>query len=381
MLFRKNHRGVSLLMGMLFSLAILAAASMISSAMVHAGKNVRNIEDINIAFFSAEAGIEEALYYNSFHRKGWECYSSSGATENSCDPVNKKEISLGSDIIPNVYYECDVDGRVNSADIAADQGKGIGFIPFGKTATLNFSYDNRNKNETISVAKDVNVMPANLKVEFGIPKSFSGKLDTTEPNQPVMTWVASFVDDLTTTEKRLLFNYFKAPPGDGSDDSDCYKIISTGAPVVATIQENKGKILCRNPLYGSLYDQGTQTISSPISVSYEIKDSAFSGIPDGNKTLATKEIYKADGSGFFQNSGQSYRKLKFFFLQTIKGSTPSDPPLDKIYYKIDPQGNTISALNTTISSRGRSGNIMSELQVKINNTEEFSVLDYTALLE
>ena len=338
LLIKKNTRGVSLLLGMGFSIAILATASMISSALISAQKNTRNIEDFNIAFFAAEAGIEEALFYNSFHKKGFECLT-------TCSP----ETQIGASIVPNVFYDFDIEGHTDEAM--------SGNIAFGKSVAFNFSYDDNGASDREATSAATHNDPSNIQIDF--THSFDAvNLSSSEQNLATISWLASYLDSTNNNQEEQLFFDHNLSDSLGTEEADCY---NSGG--------EEGSLICRNEVRNK----------SATFLTFTVNDTFQGILADG----ATRRNINAQ---FYEQSGASntehWRKLKFFYINEIDGATSSDPALDKIQYTITPVGgNEITRLKSIITSQGRSRNILADLEVKIDNTEELGALDYGALLE
>jgi hypothetical protein len=331
----KNQQGVSLLLGMGFSIAILSTAAMISEALISSQKNTRNIEDINIAFFAAEAGIEEALFYNSFHKKGFEC-------KDTCSP----ETQIAINTIPNTFYDWDIEGH--STNVMS------GTIPLGKSTTFNFSFDDNGKigNDRESIDDHIHTDPQNISIAF--THAFDATdLSTSNENLATMTWLGSLFNSSSGEEEQIFFRHANTPPT-GNKETDCYNAATS----------DEGKIYCRKEvrLKGTFMD-------------FVVNDT-FKGFDD----TVPPNTLDVD-SDFFSNTNAEFRKLKFFYINSIPGFDTSDPSLDKIEYTINPNGKEITNLISVITSQGRSRNILTNLQVEIDNTQEFGALDYGALLE
>ncbi|MBT4936516.1 hypothetical protein HON22_01215 [Candidatus Peregrinibacteria bacterium] len=345
MLITKDTRGVSLLLGMGFSIAILATASMISSALISAQKNTRNIEDFNIAFFAAEAGIEEALFYNSFHKKGFECLT-------TCSP----ETQIGVSTVPNVFYNWDIEGHTDEAM--------SGNIAFGKSAAFNFSYDNNGASDKEATSAATHSDPSDIQVKFTYPSNFdAGELSSSTPDLATINWLATYLNASNQEISLNARHNQNDPLGTESDDCDF-----NGA-------NDEGKFICRTTVRS--FDSTPYTFT--INNTFQGIDPLLASDPTGGDTGTNVKRIKTD---FFDSSNATWRKLKFFYINEVPGFGSSDPALDKIQYTITPVGgNEITRLKSIITSQGRSRNILADLEVKIDNTEELGALDYGALLE
>lgn len=330
-----------------FSIAILASATLISTTITQSQKNIRNIEDVDIAFFAAESGIEEALYYMSFHKKGFQ-------------DAQSDTIITGN--IPNVYYKWDIDNQIDiiqcptGTDYENSDEQCRGELLFGKSATLNFSYDGRNKDN--SSGSEIHTSPLNAVIKlFHTFNSNDLQLDdviTPDPENETylktINWLASYVDSIDNTEHKALANY--TSPLGKFDADDC------------SLSTLNGNFICRNIM------RGAENFASALSFPVDLTINALDG------TTPT------DLQNFFNpaDTNQTWRKLKFFYISLLSGVDASKPSLGTIQYVITPSG-TMTATKAVINSRGRSRNILSELTTKIDNTEEFTALDYGVLLE
>ena len=368
-----NNKGVSLIIGMAFSIALLASASLITSALLYSQKALRNTEDFNIAFFAAESGIEESLYFNSFHNKGFEA-------ENNDDDNGWADLNV-LPTVPNVFYKWNIEGRIDSTICNGDndqyeKDRCVGIIPFGGSVTFNLGYDDTDK-DVVPTSDDGEHASTHsgTKIYFAIGENFNGNLDVDPANdyKPIMTWLASQI--FTTKEKRLLFRH-NGLPVDGSDPLDC----------VSNPADADGRIFCQKLLRDNTsYDDNPEddnTFSFDSSAVFSVENNAR-GFLEGNMDCLSDpdNLCSRVLSDFFGNGKENkWKKLKFFFISTIEGEELTDPPLDKIYYKIEP-ASEMTGLRSIITSTGRSRSILSNLEVKIDNTQEFTALDYGILFE
>mgnify|MGYP006436480629 CR=1 FL=1 len=138
---------------------------------------------------------------------------------------------------------------------------------------------------------------------------------------------------------------------------------------------DEGKFICRTTVRS--FDSTPYTFT--INNTFQGIDPLLASDPTGGDTGTNVKRIKTD---FFDSSNATWRKLKFFYINEVPGFGSSDPALDKIQYTITPDGgNEITRLKSIITSQGRSRNILADLEVKIDNTEELGALDYGALLE
>jgi len=352
----KNKKGASLLLGISFSISILILSSLISAAMLHTQKNIKNIEDSNIAFFLAEAAMEEALYYNSFHDKGFS--ASNNNDSYGWEIFNNNEIN-------NVFYQWNIQGTIDDTNSLSDR---TGSILFGKASTFNFSFDNSTKTTTSNYDNTNNTNGSNIT--FAIHSDFNEKLqpethavDGSDYSNIVLTWEASYLNSSGIEDKLYYGNVFA-----DRNTKECSTRVADGKAICQdTIINSIGT--CNSYLQNCFFANG---------LNFNIDNTNISGLwekADGSKI--TKKIY----SDFFLDNNQNKRKVKFFFIKTIKGTT-GNPDLDKIYYRVNvPSGSTMTALRSTITATGRSRNILSTIQVKIDNTQEYASLDYITLFE
>lgn len=367
----KNKLGASLLLAISFSVVLLVSASFISAALVSAQKNLKNIENYNIAFFAAEAGIEEALYYNSFHAKGFECIDSSAECQESSFEI--------SDYARNVYYDWDIDGRIDISECpegtsysdSDDQCKGT--INFGESAAINFSYDNSTPSTT---GTDIYTEPDSAKIVFSHdldPGDLVTIQGTDENNQAnngdkiVLTWLGSYIQ--SGAENRLF-------PLHNIVDRIGYRFNGSsyieGDPTDCAPATTDGKYICQEELANA------GNAGSEITFNFDAIQQGF--VDNDDTDPATLQNF------FSQNLGAPYKetaKIKFFYIELIRGLNVGDPDLARINYTISPpsNGDDIVATKTVISAKGRAKNILNTLEVKINNTSERTLLDYSTLLQ
>lgn len=359
-----NTIGASLLMGLAFSLTLFTSASLISSAITQAQKNVRNIEDINIAFYAAESGIEEALYFNSFHKKGFEAANDPTANFQGYTKIESN--------IPNIGYTWNVSSRINSGttncpstDYESTNDLCRGELLFGKSAVVNFSYDGNTSPSDTDPNNEKNTDPTGSIITFSYNNTAYPSPSNSNLDLATVNWLASYIST-DGTESKLLAHHDADTSNLGNKPEDCME----------TSPEDDGKFICRNEVI--------QANSLPLQ--FKVAQS-FAGL-QGNtlNCLIGSNCDISSPPAFFNplDVNQTWRKLKFFYINLIPGNIENtDPSLGSIRYTITPpsNGEDITATRTKITAEGRSRNILSNLDVTFDNTEEISALDYGVLLE
>ena len=345
--FYKN-RGVALLLGISFSVAIIVTATLISKALVFAQKNSRNIEDYNIAFFAAESGIEEALYYHSFHKMGFECLDGSG-----CSPevaLLAAPIDGLSNDISRLSYNWDIEGHTNGAGETLE-----GSMKYQEAVTFYYSYDatgdgnKREDDKTGDIEADaVHTDPAGIAVQFSnadrLAVNYSSAVN---PNMGIISFLASYVDNLGAEQK--VYTHHDGGPIEVNDAANC-------TPVT-----HNGKLVCLN----------TVVALSGAPVTFTINNTT-------NAFILPLGPAQTDIQTFFTGADKDWKRMTFMFLNPVPGAG-ANADLDKIDWTLTiPAALQMTRPVTKITSEGRSRTIVANLEWEIDNTGEYPALDFAA---
>jgi len=327
----KKQNGISLFISIGFSMAILSAAALISNVMLYTAQQSRNLEDFHIAFFAAESAVEEALYYHSFHKKGFEAENNNVSDGWDILAVNEIVGDPSSNlIINNLLYKWTLKDRINNTVCNANTEDCSGTILFNTALELNFSYDNTTDKNVLSTRKDHSNTGSGTSINFTLDDNFIvNNLPVPTGERNIMIWNAS----TTSLPQKLTYQ----------------------TPDCASSNSLDGKIICQQILLNTVS-------GNPIIFDLD-QISGFYAKNSSDPRVLT-------GIDFWGDNSVADRKLRFLFVDVLEGL-----PNDRINFTINP-GTDMVAIRAKIEAVGRSRNIIREIHLIIDNAKGIIDTDY-----
>lgn len=350
-----------MLIGIGFTLAIMMSGTMLAKAIGVMQKNTRGIEDVNISYFAAEALAEKALLVISSNHKGYE----------DAENINLGTINANN-FLKSLSASSSIDARIDNSDCPSGLSfdtantQCSGYIPYGKSSAVWFSYDDSTGFNHSNDGDGTNILFDYDTNEFNLGNNWDNDNNSNTPmvsdgNIAIMNWIASYTIGGGESILYALHDADDSVSTYGDKADDCW----TSA--------NKGKLICRK----TLSNEASLPFTFPIN-------NTVSGFLDDPKPKNADSVGITNDitDDFFKTANAQYKKIRFVYINIINGTNAGDAALDKIRFRIEPAaGQTMLATKTLITAKGVSRGVQSSIQITIDNTQEFTALEYSALLE